>query len=191
MTETRSRTVHAAIISTILIHRQLEFHGPRVGESARASCHSDRGIVPRRFIALVPIPKLKGRQSALWRSAASSVLAAESVLGLLLGIALLLRSGHCPLEYPLGRQAITFAAARFCFLRARASSSFESRRHDVVVEHHEGEATISLQVTQQFETLQASDLLEDHSQTSLGVRWRPYIAATDWEVRRTAEMCNF
>jgi hypothetical protein len=95
------------------------------------------------------------------------------------------------LEHPLGRQATTFAAARFCFLRARASSSFGSRRHDVVVEHHEGEATVSLQVTQQFETLRASDLLKDHSQTSLGVGWPPYTAATDWEVRRTAETCNF
>ena len=176
---------------SVSVHRKLEFRGPRVSESVRASCHSDRGIVPRRFSLLVPIPKLEGRQSALWRTAASSVLVPESALGSPLSVALLLRSVHCPLEHPLGRQATTFAAARFCFLRARASSSFGSRRHDVVVEHHEGEATVSLQVTQQFETLRASDLLKDHSQTSLGVGWPPYTAATDWEVRRTAETCNF
>jgi hypothetical protein len=191
MTDARSRTVPAAIDRTILVHRQLEFHGPRVGESVRASCHSDRGIAPRRLSALVPIPKLEGRQSALWRTTAFSVLAPESVLGSLLRVALLLRSVHCPLEYPLGRQAITFAAARFCFRRARASSSFESHRHNVVIEHHEGEAAVPLQVTQQFETLRSGDLLDDHSQTSLGVGWPPYTAATDWEVRRTAETCNF
>ena len=65
----------------VLVHRQLEFRGTRVSEIVRASCHSDRGIVPRRFSALVPIPKVEGRQSVSWRTAAPSVLAPESALG--------------------------------------------------------------------------------------------------------------
>ncbi|MFM7843687.1 MAG: response regulator [Planctomycetota bacterium] len=35
----------------VLVHRQLEFRGPLVSELLRASCHSDRGLVPRRFSA--------------------------------------------------------------------------------------------------------------------------------------------
>ena len=72
----------------VLVHRQLEFRGPRVSELVRASCHSDRGLVPRRFSAWVPIPKVVGRQSAGWRTAAPSVLAPESALGSLLSVAL-------------------------------------------------------------------------------------------------------
>jgi len=65
---------------------------PAIGISrttgVRASSHSNRGIVTRGFSALVPIPKVEGRKSAGWRTAAPSVLAHESTLGSLLSVAL-------------------------------------------------------------------------------------------------------
>src|SRR5690606_35007953 len=46
----------------VLVQRELEFQLLGVSEWVRASCQSNRGVVPRRFIALAPIPKV-GRQT--------------------------------------------------------------------------------------------------------------------------------
>ena len=43
--------------SFVLVHRELEFLLLGVSELGRASCRESRGILPRRFIALVPIPE--------------------------------------------------------------------------------------------------------------------------------------
>jgi len=41
----------------LLVHRELELLPLGVSELGKASCRESRGIVPRRFSALVPIPK--------------------------------------------------------------------------------------------------------------------------------------
>ncbi len=41
----------------VLVHRELEYRPVVVSEWRRASCQESRGFVPRRFIAVVPIPK--------------------------------------------------------------------------------------------------------------------------------------
>jgi REP element-mobilizing transposase RayT len=41
----------------VLVHRELEFLLLGISEWGRTSCRKSRGIVPRRFIALMPIPK--------------------------------------------------------------------------------------------------------------------------------------
>ncbi len=41
----------------VLVHRELEFLPLGVSEFQAAPCRGRRGILPRRFTALVPIPK--------------------------------------------------------------------------------------------------------------------------------------
>jgi hypothetical protein len=48
---------HLILSSVVLVHRELEFWPIGVSELVRASCQTGRGILPRRFIAWVPIPK--------------------------------------------------------------------------------------------------------------------------------------
>jgi hypothetical protein len=48
---------------TVLVQRELEFVPLGVSELGKASCQKSRGIMPRRFIAFVPIPEqVKGEQ---------------------------------------------------------------------------------------------------------------------------------
>ena len=44
-------------LAAVLVHRELEFLPLGVSELGRKSCRKSRGILPRRFIALVPIPE--------------------------------------------------------------------------------------------------------------------------------------
>jgi hypothetical protein len=46
----------------VLVQRELEFLLLGVSELVRASCQESCGIVPRRFIAFVPIPERGGRE---------------------------------------------------------------------------------------------------------------------------------
>ncbi len=50
--------------SNVLVRRELEFSPIGVSEWVRASCHTNRGILPRRFIALAPIPKGERKEAA-------------------------------------------------------------------------------------------------------------------------------
>lgn len=50
-------------VGCVLVHRELEFLPLGVSESGRTSCQNNRGILPRRFSAWMPIPEpLKGEQ---------------------------------------------------------------------------------------------------------------------------------
>ncbi len=75
-------------------YRELAYWVWRISELVEVSCHSDRGIVPRRFMAsLVPLPKKEERQSEMTQTAASSVLAPELVACVALQVCPILRYG--------------------------------------------------------------------------------------------------
>ncbi len=95
----------------------------------KASCRDSRGIVPRRFVALVPIPERKESGPGL-RQALAPVLAPGPALGVLQGP--ILRPGHRSV-YSNGGGLPTVAsraALRRAFLLSRASASLHSAGGD-------------------------------------------------------------
>ena len=71
---------HSLRAKTVLVHRELESGGPLVRNESRHRTEGSCGILPQRFIALVPIPK-GSPGGAVEATARPSVSARETALG--------------------------------------------------------------------------------------------------------------